>query len=77
MKRQKHNYDQLSHPYVPPEGNKATLHVLTTFSSISFYAILTKIKMLLGLNDNNKKNYYKTTTKPLKSRLKHFDCKGN
>jgi len=33
--------------------------------------------MLLGLNNNNKKNYYEISTKPLKSMLKYLDGKGN
>ena len=33
--------------------------------------------MLLGLNNNNRKNYYEITTKTVKSRLKNLDGKAN
>jgi len=33
--------------------------------------------MSLEINNNNKKNYYEITTKPLKPRLKRLNVKGN
>lgn len=33
--------------------------------------------MLLRINNNNKKNHYKITTKLLKPRLKNLNVKGN
>lgn len=33
--------------------------------------------MLLKINNNQKKNHYKTTTKLLKPRLKNLNVKGN
>jgi hypothetical protein len=33
--------------------------------------------MPIGLNNNNKKNHYEITTKPLKPRLKNLDGKCN
>jgi hypothetical protein len=48
-----------------------------TFPRASLSLICTKTKIPIILNNNNKKNYYEITTKPLKPRLNFLNGKCN
>jgi hypothetical protein len=68
---QKLNFNYCCQLHALPEDNGAA-----DACRLPFF-MYTKLKIPLWLNNNNKKNIYEITFKPLKPRLKKFEWQGN
>jgi hypothetical protein len=75
----KYYYNYPSQPHASTEGYEAVDMCETRINNFFFFffIICTKTKISLEIYNNNKKNHYKITTNPLKSRLNFFNVKDN